>query len=265
MRWINQHRLYFYLSCIYLLSCLSLCYGMDAPQEFYQIKIYQFKTKDQETRIDQFLKIAFLPALHRAGIDKIGVFKPLSNDTAEIRRTYLLIPFSNINKMFQVNKILDDDKQYQLDGKDYFDAVYTDPPYSRIESILLQAFPDMPHFGIPDLKTSANERVYELRSYEGATEKIHDNKLKMFNEGGEIPLFKSLGFNAVFYAEVLSGSHMPNLMYMTSFDNLPSHDQHWKAFGDSPEWKKLSGDPIYKNNVSHIDIVLMHPTEYSDL
>jgi hypothetical protein len=244
---------------------MSISYGMDISQEFYQVKIYLYKTKDQESRIDQFLKTAFLPALHRAGIDKIGVFKPLTNDTSEIRRTYLLIPFSTLNKVLQLNQTLEKDKQYQSDGKDYLDAQYTDPPYLRIESILLQAFPGMPRFGIPDLKTAASERIYELRSYEGATEKIHANKLRMFNEGGEIPLFKSLGFNAVFYAEVLSGSHMPNLMYMTSFDNMASHDEHWKAFGANPEWKKLSGDPIYKNNVSHIDIVLMHPADYSDL
>jgi hypothetical protein len=41
----------------------------------------------------------------------------------------------------------------------------------------------------------------------------------MFNEGGEIELFKRLNFNAVFYASVISGSRMPNLMYMTSYES----------------------------------------------
>jgi hypothetical protein len=36
--------------------------------------------------------------------------------------------------------------------------------------------------------------------------------------GGEVPLFVRLGFNAVFYGEVIVGSHMPNLMYMTTFE-----------------------------------------------
>jgi hypothetical protein len=242
-----------------------MAYSIQNQQEFYQIKVYQFKTGDQENRIDRFLKIAFLPALHRAGIAKIGVFKPIGNDTAEIRRIYLLIPFSSMSQFLGLPALLEKDDQYHSQGADYLDAPYDNPPYSRIESILLQAFPDMPHFGIPELKTASTERVYELRSYEGYTEKIHQNKLKMFNEGGEIPLFKSLGFNAVFYAEVLSGGHMPNLMYMTSFDDMASHDQHWKSFTDDPTWKKLSGDPQYQKNVSHIDIILMHPTDYSDL
>ncbi|MBK9491957.1 MAG: NIPSNAP family protein [Haliscomenobacter sp.] len=47
-----------------------------------------------------------------------------------------------------------------------------------------------------------------------------------------------MGFNAVFYAEVLSGRRMPNLMYMTSFDNIESRDAHWKSFGADPFWKK---------------------------
>jgi hypothetical protein len=242
-----------------------MAYSTNIQQEYYQIKIYQFKTSDQEKRIDQFLQNAYLPALHRAGIGKIGVFKALANDTAEIKRIYLLIPFNTMEKFLSLPSTLDNDKEFQQKGSDYLDAVYNLPVYSRIETILLKAFPDMPHFGIPDLKAAANEKIYELRSYEGATEKVHQNKLKMFNEGGEIPLFKSLGFNAVFYAEVLAGAHMPNLMYMTSFENMASHDQHWKDFGSNPIWKKLSSDPEYQNNVSHIDIVLMHPADYSDL
>ena len=89
----------------------------------------------------------------------------------------------------------------------------------------------------------------------------------MFNEGGEIKLFKRLGFNAVFYASVVSGSKMPNLMYMITFENMTEHDAHWKAFGSSPEWKSLIAMPEYENkvSVSHIDSVLMHSTDYSDI
>lgn len=58
---------------------------------------------------------------------------------------------------------------------------------------------------------------------------------------------------------------MPNLMYMTSFDDMAARDAHWKTFGADPYWKELSARPEYQNNVSHIDIVFMHPTGYSDL
>jgi len=135
-----------------------------------------------------------------------------------------------------------------------------------METILLEAFPDMPHHAVPAaLQGPKAERVYELRSYEGPTEKYFANKVHMFNEGGEIPLFQRLGFNAGFYASVLPGSHMSNLMYMTSFDNMAARDQHWKTFSADPAWKQLSSSPQSQHNVSHIDIVFLHPTDYSDL
>jgi hypothetical protein len=57
---------------------------------------------------------------------------------------------------------------------------------------------------------------------------------------------------------------MPNLMYMTSFENKEARDMHWKSFSADPEWKKLSALPEYQHNVSHIDITFLRPTLYSD-
>lgn len=240
--------------------------GPAAKQEFYSIRIYQLKSTQQEEKVDQYLKDAFIPALHRQGIPKIGVFKPIANDTASIRRIYVLIPFSSLEQFASLNARLDKDAQYLADGKDYLDALHNDPPYIRLENILLQAFPGMPRLEAPTtLKGPASEHVYELRSYEGPTEKYFTNKVEMFNKGDEIGLFKRLGFNAVFYASVLSGAHMPNLMYMTSFDDMAARDAHWKTFGADPYWKELSARPEYQNNVSHIDIVFMHPAPYADL
>jgi hypothetical protein len=128
----------------------------------------------------------------------------------------------------------------------------------------LKAFPDAPNFFIPNHQTAPSERIYELRSYEGPTENLFRQKVKMFNAGGEIKLFNSLEFNAVFYAEVISGSTMPNLMYLTTFADMAAHDAHWNAFRDHPDWKKLSALPEYKNTVSKAVKILLHPTDYSD-
>jgi hypothetical protein len=40
----------------------------------------------------------------------------------------------------------------------------------------------------------------------------------MFNAGDEI--VKGYKFNAIFYAEVLAGSHIPNPMYLTTFNSM---------------------------------------------
>jgi hypothetical protein len=247
---------------------LSAAFIQAAAQkrEFYEIKIYTFKGAEQEKQIDDYLKDAYLPALHRAGISKVGVFKPVESDTAYFgKRIYVLTPFKSLDQFSSLTDGLLKDKQYIEAGKNYIDAVHTAPPFARIESIILKAFSHMPAMEAPKFSSPASERVYELRSYEGYTEKIYRNKVHMFNEGGEVTLFKRLSFNAVFYADVLSGSRMPNLMYMTSFENQTSRDEHWKTFVADPEWKRLSTMPEYQNNVSKINIYLLHPTTYSDI
>jgi hypothetical protein len=232
-------------------------------QEFYEIRVYHLKTDAQEKTVDSFLKNAYLPALHKAGIQKIGVFKPVEPDTAD-RRIYVIAPYKNPTQIVATAEALLADKKFLENGKEYLDAPFNIPPFDRLESIVLKAFSHNPILQLPSLKGPRENRVYELRSYEGHSEKIFRNKVKMFNEGGEVALFKRLGFNATFYAEVVAGSRMPNLMYMTTFEDRTSRDEHWKTFGGDPEWKKLSSMPEYQNNVSKIDIYLIRPTEYSD-
>ena len=122
----------------------------------------------------------------------------------------------------------------------------------------------MPLMATPNLEGPREDRIYELRSYISATENLYWNKVDMFNAGGEIKLFDDLTFNAVFYAEVLSGPSMPNLMYMTSFANMESREKHWGTFGKHPDWDKLKSMEEYQNNVSGINIMLLHHTAYSD-
>jgi len=235
-------------------------------REFYEIKIYHVTGKDQEARVENFLKNAYLPALHKAGIKTVGVFKPAAIDTAAFGKLiYVFTPLKSMDELLTLPKLLEKDAAYASAGKDYIDAEYKNPPYSRFESIVLQAFTTAPMFKMSKLTGPKSERIYELRSYEGHTEKIYQNKLKMFNVGGEVPLFERLGFNAVFYGEVVVGSHMPNLMYMTTFANKADRDAHWKSFTEDAEWNKLKVNPEFQNNVSKNQQFFLFPTEYSDI
>ncbi|MDR3697377.1 NIPSNAP family protein [Mucilaginibacter sp.] len=234
-----------------------------AQKYYYQIKIYHLKTQAQEDRLDNYLQSAYLPALHRLGIKNVGVFKPVAGDTSG-KRVYVLIPFRSWKQLEGLMDKLSADSQYFIDGKDYINAPYNDEPYTRLETIVLRAFPKMVKPAVPHLSADKVDRVYELRSYESPTEAFNLNKVKMFNDGNEVALFKRLGFNAVFYAEVLSGSHMPNLMYMTTFNSKADRDKHWDTFSNDPEWKTLVALPQYQHNVSKADIIFLHPTAYSD-
>jgi hypothetical protein len=234
-------------------------------QDFYEIKVYYLKTPAQAERVHAYLKNAYLPALQRAGFSKVGVFQPVPTDTAAGKRIYVFTPLKSLDQVMEITDKLAKDKQYLTAGADYINAAYNDVPYSRMETILLKAFSHMPAFKAPNHKTPHSERIYELRSYEGHTEKIYKNKVQMFNEGGEVKIFEKLGFNAVFYGEVIAGSRMPNLMYMTTFENKASRDAHWKAFSADPDWKTLSGKPEYKNNVSKNVTLFLNPAPYSGI
>lgn len=233
-------------------------------REYYQLKIYSFSSEDQVAATDNYLKNAFIPAVKKQGIDQVGVFKLHTSETDTILKTYVLLPFKTMAQFLELDHKLLEDAEYNAAGNDYINAAYDNAPYDRIESILMQAFSDMPMMQVPNLDSPRAERIYELRSYESPTEKLYVNKVDMFNAGGEVKLFDRLDFNAVFYGEVLSGAHMPNLIYMTTHADMATRDKNWEAFVDSPEWKEMSALPKYQNNVSHADIWFLYPTEYSD-
>ncbi len=233
-------------------------------QEYYQIKTYSFDNAQQEQVTDDYLANAYLPALKRQGIDRIGVFKWRNDNGESVRKTMVLIPIANLETLATLDEKLAKDKKHQKAGKPYLEAPHDNAPYQRIESIVLKAFADMPILKPSPLQGDRKQRVYELRSYEAATERLHKNKVDMFNAGGEIKIFDKLEFNAVFYAEVISGPKMPNLMYMTTFRDQESRDAHWQAFRTSPDWLELKVKPEYQNNVSHSDKYFLYPTSYSD-
>lgn len=235
--------IFFYSS----ISCIA------QKREFYKLIVYHFSSVAQEQSLDNFISEQYLPALHHNGFKQVGVFKPITNDTAIDKQLIVLISANDMNKL--AHPI-----QWML--KENSSA--TTPIYNRYEQFLLRAFKGMPSMKVPTNKKIKAERIFELRSYESPTEEKYLNKVHMFNEGGEITLFEELQFNAVFYADVLFGSKMPNLMYMTSFDNIESRNQHWKAFGESATWKKLVAMPFYQNNMSALHSQLLRSTSYSD-
>lgn len=233
-----------------IITMLCIIVMVQAQQkQIYQLSAYHFTNAEQETQLDNYVAKTLIPALHKLGVGNIGAFKPLANDTATDKILYLLVPYKNWQELYSFRNYLPNDQA---------------PEYARLESTLMEAFRFAPQMSTPKLTGNRADYIYELRSYESATEKLYQNKVHMFNEGGEIKLFERLGFNAIFYAEVISGSRMPNLVYMTSFNSIKARDEHWKSFVDDAEWKSLSAMPMYQKNVSKADIILMHGTPYSD-
>lgn len=233
-----------------------------ADRYYYQIKVYHLKSTKQVATVENFLQFAYLPALHKLGIKNIGVFKPITETDTADRKIYVFTPFKNMVELESIPAKLLKDQQYLANGKDYLDATVANLPYIRIETILLRAFDGAPTVELPKLTANKTDRFYELRSYESGTEKIHANKVEMF--GPEVAIFKQINANGVFYAQVIAGSRMPNLMYLTTYNSKEDRDEHWKAFQANADWKVLSAKPEYKGNVQRNEQIFLHPTSYSD-
>jgi len=247
------------------MGSISISSFAAAPaRQFYQLVIYHVKDKLQEERVDKFLSAAYLPAAHRAGIPQVGVFKTLNIDTAGDKRIYVLLIHRSLKDFHQFSRVLATDRNLSSEGADYLDAKYDNPPYLRKESILMEAFAGMPVFNKPVLTTAKNEQIFELRSYESATERLYENKVLMFNKD-EMEIFTRIGSQPVFYGEVLAGSHMPNLMYMTAYNDKIAREEHWKVFVSDAKWKTISALAEYQHNMSKADVQLLTPATYSDL
>lgn len=251
------------LSVLFLAITFAV-FAQNRSQQYYQLKIYSFDSDKQMATTDAYLKDAFIPALKKLDIGPIGVFKPRPTDSITLKKTYVLIPFNSLVQFGLLEDALLADENYNKNGKSYLQAKHDNAPYERIQTILMKAFIEMPKMKASQLDGPRKERIYELRSYEAATEDLYKKKVDMFNAGGEVTLFERLGFNAVFYAEVLAGTQMPNLMYMTTHANQEARDANWKNFVDSPEWSTLKVMPKYQNTVSRNEQTFLYPTEYSD-
>lgn len=233
-------------------------------QMFYELKIYRLNDPAKNAVFDRFLKDAYIPAMHRAGIPAVGVFKPVETDTAYGKMVYVFIPYKTMDQFDQVLTRLENDAQYKETGKEFLAAPYNDPPFARYESILMKAFAFMPEFKAPSFSTPRAERIYELRTYGSWTEELATKKIHMFNEGGEMAIFEKIGSSPVFFGQVIIGSQRPRLLYMTSYENLQSQKDHWAVFSKHPDWISLRENKEYANTVIKAIPYLLHPTDYSD-
>jgi len=230
-------------------------------REFYELRVYTLRDYEQQRQVLNYFSDAFIPALARLGSGPVGVFTELKPTGQS--KVYALLPYSSLDSFLAVPDKLANDQLYQQAADAYLNAPASDPAYERIESSLLKAFVHMPKMQAPEPKA----RIFELRRYEHATEGAGKKKLEMFNDAGEIDIFKRLGFNPVFFGETLIGPARPNLTYMVAFDDMAAHDAHWKAFGSDPDWKKISSIPDYADAklVSHITSTMLVPAAFSQI
>ena len=238
----------------------------DQPHpSLYVWRQYTLRTGTQPRRLADFLQNAAIPALNRQGLKPIGVFEVMTG--LPTPTVFMLTPFATPESVALVERGLERDEEFIRAGAAYFDAPATDPVYVRQEVSLHVGFPKMPHVEVPAATAAKGPRLFELRTYESHNERAHRAKVRMFDEMGEIDIFRRAGLTPVFFSRTLMGARMPNLMYMLVHENLAAREKSWNAFRDDPDWKKLSATPGFTDPeiVSNITTVLLRPAAYSQI
>jgi len=87
----------------------------------------------------------------------------------------------------------------------------------------------------------------------------------MFDEGGELPLFRKVGMHPVFFGDTVFGDLMPNLTYMLGFENDEARKAAWGTFVASPEWAGMKDLPMYKDTANTIINVMLRPSPGSQI
>jgi hypothetical protein len=233
-------------------------------RDFYELRRYILQMGAQRKLTDAFLAEALIPALNRLAIAPVGVFS--ADIGPESSSLYALMPSLSVETLATVEFRLEHDAEYLKAGAAFLNAAAKEPAYERRESSLMAAFEGWPRLTIPPGTAEHRSRLFELRTYESATDQDHKRKVEMFNSG-EFEVFQRAGFWQVFYGDTLVGPRMPNLTYMIGFPDLGDRARMWKAFGSDPGWKKLSGSARYnfEEIVSSITNVILSPTSYSQI
>ena len=251
----------FYPSVV-LLFCFAATLFADhhGEKQYIELRYYYAKTNDGLAEIDAYLEHALVPALNRSGAQNVGVFRPDGGRSDAMR--IVVIAHDSIGQFAALPEKLSADATYQAAAKEYM-AKNDTTPLARIQSELLYAFDCWPKLKVPKRSTT-EERIFELRIYESANERLGNLKVEMFNSG-EVPIFLDSGVMPVFMGQAVAGDKMPNLTYLTVYEDQSAKDKAWEAFRAHPDWQVLKKVEKFQGTVSKIHKINLVPTAASQL
>ena len=239
-----------------------------AQRQVIELRTYRFVSEAKLKTYADFLAQAWVPALNRAGVTPVGVFRLFKADNPKLTleadelKLYVLMPHADLASALALPARLEADTVLAPLAKAVLGTPMKDPVYERFESQLMLGFTECPRIEVPTL---APERVLQLRTYESHNDERALRKIEMFNGGGEIALFRRLGVNPVFFGQSIAGTLLPNLTYMVGFESPAALEAAWAAFVKHPEWEKLKADPKYADTVCRITNLILRPLPGSQI
>jgi len=224
-----------------------------AKKQIYEWRI--FNLTGDGAILDDYFKGALIPAYNRCNVS-IGAFKLVNPEEADQR--YLMFVYPDLQTYNKVRQEVWNDPVFQNAARSFFETTAPNPVYSSFETYICEAFDKIPEMRIPD----KSRTLFQYRNYYSPNEEANKRKIKMFN-AEEIDLFDKVGVNSVCYGEILSGTRMPGLIYLTWYQDEETFSKVWKDFGSHPDWKQMSSKPEYRNTATNNIIKLLSPMPYS--
>jgi len=238
-------------------------FSKDDNRNYFELLHYQVLNRAKMGQLEKYWEKAAIPAFNKIGIKPIGVLK--SKYGSHGLDLYVVIPHKNFESFIISWDKIAKDPEYQKADSDFIITEMNDPLYYRFETSLLRAFSHMPTLEIPQNIKGKKSRLFEVRIYESHNREKAKLKIEMFNEGGEIALFRKTGLHPVMFAETLAGNKMPNLTYILGFENIEEHDRNWDVFRNSDGWQKMKNIARYKDTVSSVTDIILRPASCSQM
>lgn len=231
-----------------------------SAREFYLLRKYTLQNGTQLALTQSYFEHALIPALNRRGITPVGAFK--LDIGPETPTYYLLITATSVDALVTLDARLAEDADFIKVSAAFWAAPATAPAFVRADSSLMSAFAGWPKLVAP----KSAPRIFQLRTYESASEAAHIRKVEMFNQA-EIAIFTRTGLAPVFFGDTLVGPRTPSLTYMLTFADVADLGKKWSVFGSDPAWKELSHKPGNTDAeiVSNISNLYLSPLSCSQI
>ena len=231
-------------------------------QQYLEWIHYTLPAGNNKSRVEKYYETAAIPALNKLGINNVGVFNVIYGPNSP--SLYVLVPHNSMESAMTYQQKLLADGEYMKAAKEYHASDISNPAYTRMERSLMLAFKGMPKVESAK-KTIGEERIFEFRIYESHNYQKGQKKIDMFNDAGEIQVFRDTGLTPVFFGEMIFGQLMPNLSYMLAFKDMETRNKNWDKFRVSDGWVAIKDLEEYKDTVSNITDIIMRPARCSQI
>jgi len=225
--------------------------------KIYVARNYLLKNGTQLARWHKFMEQIALPELRKLQAPPSIYLEAMI--APHMPQTMTIMEFESLDQWQSIQSPLASSAAYRQ-GFAQWEAG-DEPPYESYSERLLAATTFNPGLS---LEANGPARIFEYRIYHSPAYR----QLQALNErfaGPEIAIFHRTGVKPILYTNALSGDALPNLTYLTPFENLGAREKAWASFTTDPEWLKLRAESVEKygqiSSVMHIS--LWRPAIYS--